>query len=44
MKVEMPNDWDDRRGWESYFASLPSDAFWYNASTSNPGQLFHLIN
>ncbi len=36
-EVQMPSDWDDHAGWEAYFASLPSDEFWYNDATTCPG-------
>lgn len=35
--VEMPDDWDDHRGWEAYFAALPSNDFWYKNATTSPG-------
>jgi hypothetical protein len=36
-EVEMPSDWDEHAGWEAYFASLPSDEFWFNTATTSPG-------
>ena len=35
--IEMPDDWDDHAGWETYFAALPSDDFWYKDATTSPG-------
>lgn len=36
-EIEMPDDWDDHAGWEAYYAALPSDDFWYESATTNPG-------
>lgn len=34
---KMPIDWDDHVGWEAYYRALPSNEFWYNATTTSPG-------
>lgn len=35
--AQMPEDWDDHSGWESYFQELPSDTFWYEHAIKSPG-------
>lgn len=36
-EIEMPSDWDDHRGWEAYYAALPSDDYWYENATTSTG-------
>lgn len=42
---QMPDDWDDHSGWESYYRALPSESFSFEWSTTSPGSFsFDMLN
>ncbi|WP_146118813.1 hypothetical protein [Blastopirellula marina] len=45
VEPQMPDDWDDHVGWESYYHALPSDEFWFGSATTSPGSFsFHRLS